>query len=80
VERGAAGFPPVIEEDAEQRFRLLQMDSPCLLKLALPEDSHRQPFAPYRFFAEMACFTLHSSATGVMNRHAPTKRRKDSPT
>jgi MacB-like periplasmic core domain len=32
-----------------------------------------------RFLTEMASFPLHFSAIGVMDRHAPTKRRKDSP-
>jgi hypothetical protein len=54
------------------------MGSPCLLKPASPEYRHRQPFAPSRFLAEMASFALHFQPTGVMNRRAPTKRRKDS--
>jgi hypothetical protein len=40
--------------------------------------TYRQPFASYRFLAEMAIFALHFFATRVMDRHAPTKRRKDS--
>jgi hypothetical protein len=40
------------------------------------EDGHRQSFAPSRFLAEMAGFALHFQPTRVMNRHAPTKRRK----
>jgi hypothetical protein len=38
---------------------------------------HRQTFASSRFFAEMALFPSHYQPTGVMNRHAPTERRKD---
>jgi hypothetical protein len=45
-----------------------------------PAHRHRHPFAPYRFFAEMASFALRFRPTRVMNRRAPTKRRKDSPT
>jgi uncharacterized protein DUF3489 len=41
-----------------------------------PEKAHRQPFASSRFLAETATFPLRFRATGVMNRHAPTKRRK----
>jgi hypothetical protein len=40
---------------------------------------HRQPFASTRFIAETATFPLRFRATRVMDRHAPIKRRKDSP-
>jgi Protein of unknown function (DUF3489) len=49
-----------------------------LLKSAPPQEGHRQVFAFSRFLAEMVSFALHFVATGVMDRHAPTKRRKDS--
>ncbi|HEV2947749.1 MAG TPA: hypothetical protein VGX70_10255 [Gemmataceae bacterium] len=44
-----------------------------------PEQGHRLTFASFRFLADVASFTLHFVATGVMDRHAPTKRGKDLP-
>jgi hypothetical protein len=38
--------------------------------------TYRQPFASYRFLAEMAIFALHFFATRVMDRHAPTSAER----
>jgi hypothetical protein len=43
-----------------------------------PAHRHRQPFASSRFVAEAETFRSRFSATGVMNRRVPTRRRKDS--
>ena len=48
-------------------------------KLRLLWNTHRQPFASCRSIAETAPFALPFWASGVINRHALTKRRKDLP-